>query len=469
MAAKYRMIADELIAEIRRGQRRVGERLPGTRALARTRGVQRNTVVAAYETLVAEGWAQARPQSGTFVAAADERRPDTPTHGLPSAPRFRVPRPALEAGMVPPQPKLRYSLAGGLPDLRQIPHELLARAYRRALRAEGPRLLGYLDPAGQPRLREALAEFLRHTRGIPARAEQVLVTRGAQQALFLVSQVLLRPGDDVAVERLGYPPAWAAMRAAGAKLYPVPVDGAGLDTERLGALDARTRLRAVYVTPHHQYPTMAVMGPARRAALLSLARRRRLVVIEDDYDHEVHFVGQPVRPLASEDVDGSVVYIGSLSKVLAPGLRLGYVVAPESVVQALAGYRRIVDHQGDHALERAIAELLEDGEVGRHVRRIRRLCAQRRAALVEALEVHLGDDLEFELPAGGLALWSRVQDGIDPVAWAQRAAARGVGVTPGQALDLLGRTQPYLRIGFAGLEPEEIEVAVAELAAARAA
>lgn len=468
MTAKYRRIADDLVAEIRRGQRRVGDRLPGTRALAETLGVQRNTVVAAYETLVAEGWAEARPQSGTFVAAADEpRMADPGPRGLAAAARFRIPRSRVHDRVRARPSGVRYNLSGGLPDLRRIPHDLLARAYRRALRAEGARLLGYLDPAGHPRLRSAIADFVRHTRGIPASAEQVMVTRGAQQALFLVAQVLLRAGDQVAVERLGYPPAWAALRAAGARLHAVPVDGAGLVTERLVGVERQHGLRAVYVTPHHQYPTMAVMGPARRAALLGLARRRRLLVIEDDYDHEVHFVGQPVRPLASDDPDGSVVYIGSLSKVLAPGLRLGYVVAPAPVIEALAGYRRIVDHQGDHALERAIAELIEDGEVGRHVRRVRRLCAERRGALVDALDRHLSDDLDVTLPAGGLALWPRVRAGLDPVAWTARAAARGVGVVPGQALDLRGRPQPHLRIGFAGLEPREIDRAVAELAAAR--
>lgn len=456
-------------AAIRAGQLLPGQRLPGTRALGARLGLTRNTVVAAYEALAAEGWVRMEGPRGTFVSPAPlEPGPaEVSQDSLRSAPAYRLPSRRWKdrrAGLGSSWPSGALVLSGGVPDLRMVPHELLARAYRRALRAEGQRLLGYLEAAGHPRLRAALAAHVRARRGIPAGPENVIVTHGAQMALYLAAQALLRPGDRVGVERFGYPPAWDALTCAGARLTAFPVDGEGLIVE---ALDAQPDLRMVYVTPHHQYPTMAVMSPARRMALLAWAARRRAVVLEDDYDNEVHYAGQPVLPLASMDGGRSVVYVGSLSKVLAPGLRLGYIVAPAPVIEALARHRQVVDRQGDHALERAVAELFEDGEVVAHTRRVRRAYQARRDALAQALRDTFGSALEFTVPAGGMALWARAR-GVDTERWATRAEAAGVYFIPGRRLDYLGRIQSHARLGFAALEPDELREAVRRLALALA-
>ena len=359
-------------------------------------------------------------------------------------------------------------MTGGVPDLRLVPRTALARAYRRALAEARPRgrsTLDHGDPQGHPRLREALGEMLAALRGLAAPKESVLVTRGSPMALDLVARALIAPGDVVAIESLGYRPAWAALRAAGARLAPLPVDEHGLDVDALVSLAARERVRAVYVTPHHQYPTTAVLSAGRRLALIELARARRIAVIEDDYDHEFHYEGRPVLPLASADPAGVVVYLGTLSKILAPGLRLGFVVAPAPLLEKLAAIRTFIDRQGDHTLERAVAELLEDGELQRHARRARRAYLARRDALIDALGKHLGAALTFEPPAGGMAIWARAAPGIDVDAWAERALDRQVAFSTAKRFAFDGRKRGFVRLGFAALDEKELGEAVRRMAA----
>src|SRR5690606_18932354 len=203
-----------------------------------------------------------------------------------------------------------------------------------------------------------------------------LITRGSQMALSLAAHSVLRANDVVAVEQWGYPPAWQALRLAGAQVVPVKVDDEGLDVAHLAVMcerqvAKRAPIRALYLTPHHQYPTTVSLSPARRVALLQLAATYRFAILEDDYDHEFHFDGQPLLPLASGESDASVLYMGTLSKVIAPGLRIGYLVAPQTVLQRAVAHRYYLDRQGDVVGEAAMAELLEDGELQRHVRRAR--------------------------------------------------------------------------------------------------
>jgi GntR family transcriptional regulator/MocR family aminotransferase len=210
-----------------------------------------------------------------------------------------------------------------------------------------------------------------------------------------------------------------------------------------------------------------LLSPARRLRLLELARTHRIAILEDDYDHEFHYDGRPVLPLASSDRSGVVVYIGTLSKVLAPGLRMGFVVAPAPLIERLASIRTFIDRQGDHAVERAIADLLEDGEVQRHARRMRRIYQERRDLLASALHKHLGDTVDFTVPSGGIAMWLRVAPEIDVDDWVQRAAERGLSVHGGRRYAFDGRSRPFLRACFASLNEREIREAVTRLAAAR--
>lgn len=357
-------------------------------------------------------------------------------------------------------------LSGGSPDPRLLPVAAISRAYRRALRHSAKTLLDYGDPQGDASLRAALASMLSAVRGLSVGADDVLVTRGSQMALDLTARALLSEGDVVAVEGLGYRPAWEALGQTGARLVALPVDEEGLSMDALTALAQRERVRAVYVTPHHQYPSMVTLSPARRLRLLELARAARFAVIEDDYDHEVHFEGRPVLPLASADRSGVVVYIGTLSKILAPGLRIGFVVAPRPLLSRLVAIRNFVDRQGDLAVERAVAELMEEGEVERHARRVRRIYEARRDALVDALQTELGTFTHVDLPSGGMALWVRVSPEIDLDAWTDRAKERGVVVHPGRYYAFDGRSRPYFRAGFALLDEDELRAAIRALRAA---
>ncbi|MBI1753001.1 MAG: PLP-dependent aminotransferase family protein [Acidobacteria bacterium] len=460
----FQQIAQAIRGDVRRGRLRPGDALPGSRSLAQTLGVHRNTVLAAYRELEAEGWT-ASAQRTTRVAsdlpetpARKARREQGPGFDL-ELPGSALARPGLRE--TPPHLLL---FGGGLPDLRLVPTDLLARAYRRALQA--PSLLGYGDTRGEPRLRTALARLLSEMRGLAVTAEQVLVTSGSQGALDLVARNLLKPGDRVAVEDPGYPAAWATLQASGAALLPLPVDGAGLQVEPLEAALEEGPVRAVYLTPHHQFPTTVTMSAARRLRLLDLARRHRIAILEDDYDNEFHFEGRPVLPLASEDPGGVVIYLGTLSKILAPGLRLGFMAGPQPLIEALGARRAASEGQGDHAIQRMAAELLEEGLLQRHARKMRRIYLARRGALASALSEHLHGAVRFEVPPGGMSLWLQVDLQIDVDRWAQRAEKEGVAIYTGRRFDFLGRPRPNLRLGFSSLNEQELDRAVRRLARA---
>jgi GntR family transcriptional regulator / MocR family aminotransferase len=465
-APLFLQIARALSDDVRRGRLRPGDRLPSSRALASQLGVHRNTALAAYEELAAEGWITREPARGTFVSRAlPVDKPTRFTRGpvrFAGAPGFDIP--TLDTSAPPDlgpwqRPRHALPLLGGVPDLRLAPLVALGRAYRRALRgAEGRRLLDYGDPLGDPRLRAALAELLRRARGVAAPVEGVMVVRGSQEGVYLTARRLLQPGDRVAVESFGYRPAWQALRMGGAELVPIRVDEHGLDVDALEKL----QVRAVYLTPHHQYPTTVTLPAARRLKLLEMARKRRMIIIEDDYDHEFHYEGRPILPLASADSAGVVVYIGTLSKSFAPGLRLGYVAASPPVIKALAAYRVFVDRQGDQVSERAVATLLEDGELERQARRAKRVYRDRRAILCELLERELGDTLSFDVPSGGMALWAHAP-GIDVDAWAARALEGGVAFQTARRFTFDGVPRPFMRMGFAACDERELREAVRRL------
>ena len=460
----FLQIARSLAADIQRGRLRPGDRLPGSRRLAESLQVHRNTVLAALAELTAEGWIETAPGRGTFVARAIGDPPRRPRVRKQTEPDMRLALPPVPEVYRPPElPRGTLNLSNGAPDVRLVPVREISRAYRRALARQGSRLLAYGDPEGNLALRKALASMLASTRGLAIGAEDLVVTRGSQMALMLAARALLGPGDAVAVESLGYRPAWEAFRAAGANVVPVPVDSDGVQVEGLERLD----VRAVYVTPHHQYPTTVTLKAARRLALLALARRKRFAVIEDDYDHEFHYDGRPALPLASADDSGVVVYIGTLSKILAPGLRIGYIVAPRPVVENVVAIRSLLDIQGDLATEAAVATLIEDGELQRHVARVRRVYANRREILAGSLRRAFGDGVEFTLAPGGMALWVQFRMRVDVEEWARRSVQHGVSWYTGRRYAFDGKPKPFARFSFAWLNERELPEAVRRMAASR--
>ncbi|HXU60988.1 MAG TPA: PLP-dependent aminotransferase family protein [Polyangia bacterium] len=464
----FAQIARAISDDVRRGRLRPEQSLPGTRSLARTLAVHRSTVVAAYDELAAQGWVRTRPGASTVVAVSSpEPRPRRFGVAAATAPAARpgfdvAPGPEVDGPLPPPGV---LALWGGVPDLRLAPQAALGRAWRRAVRSRD--LLGYAaNGRGDLRLRRVLAALLCQARGLAAGPDDLMVVRGSQMALDLTARALIQPGDVVVVEAPGYGPARRAFARAGGQVVPVAVDREGLDVAAVEALARRTRVRLVYVTPHHQYPTTVTLSASRRLAFLDLAARHRIAVLEDDYDHEFHYDGRPLLPLASGDRGGVVIYAGSLAKVLAPGLRLGFVVAPRPLLDRLAAERALVDRQGDLVLERAAAELLEEGELQRHVRRLRRVYQARRDALCAAIDHHLPQVLSYRRPAGGMALWAGLTRGrgADVEAWQARALAEGLMFQTGRIFSFDGRPTPHLRLGFAIADEGELERAAAILA-----
>ena len=466
----FAQIADGIAQAIRVGRLSPGDRLPGSRSLATALDVHRNTVLAAYSELLAQGFLVGEAGRGTFVSAAvpevKPRRFAPKPEGVAQRPGFALSPKQVVSYHRPELSRGTLSIADGVPDLRLAPVQELSRAYRRALNGADHAVLGYGFERGHPHLRAELAALLNHERGLAVKPEDVLVTRGSQMAIYLAAQAVVAPGSAVAVESCGYPAAWQAFRAAGAELVPIRVDAHGLVVDELAAVAARRRLSAVYVTPHHQYPTLAVLSADRRIALLELARKHRFAVVEDDYDNEIHFHGRPVLPLASADPEGVVVYVGTLSKILAPSLRIGYAVAPRPALDRMAQLRVFIDRQGDTALELAVAELLEDGVIQRHARRMRRIYLGRRDALVASLRARLGDVLSLEPPPGGLALWATVSKDVDVDAWAERSLRKGTHFRSPRFFAFDGRSRPFLRASYAALDERELDEATKRMRAA---
>lgn len=459
----YLQIAHALMKEIHRGRFRPGDSLPGYRTLAEQLGVSRNTVMSAYHELQVEGWLVSAPGEGSAVA----RR--LPAH-LPARLQSRneVPRAADGIGFaLGPEPapptagghRGLLEVASGVPDPRLLPGAALARAYRRALlRVRGGPESG--DPQGHLQLREALSRMLSNTRAISAGPDRILVTRGSQMALVLVAQALVSPGDTVAVEALGARRAWDAFIRAGARCLPVPIDEHGLRIDALETLLGETPLRAVFVTPQRQYPTVAVLSAERRARLLELASSQRFAVVEMDPDSEFQFDGRPQAPLAAKDPAQVVVHVGTLSKIFSPDLRLGFVVAPGPLISRMNALRATYDRHGDAVLERAMAELMEDGELQRHLNRMDKVYRSRRDALFAGLADALPGVLRVTAPPGGLAIWAQVDGKVDVDAWAARALERGVSFQPGRRFSFDGSPVAGLRLGFSNYpEPELQEVA----------
>lgn len=455
-------LARTIITEIERGRLKPGDPLPGTRALAKSLKLNRNTVDAAYHELTMQGWLATEQSRGTFVAT-----------DLPDIAPGRLLQPAAPAvnGAIytPQQPSV--SLSDGAPDVRLVPTAEFAQAFRRALYSAAFIAGGsYGDPKGSRNLREALAVHMQQERGLAVHANEVLITRGSQMALYLAASSVTVPGQAIAVEQPGYPLAWSSFRAAGAEVIGVPVDAGGLMVDQLELIvDKNPHIKAVYVTPHHQYPTTVTLGASRRLQLMELARRRDLVIIEDDYDNEYRFDGRPILPLAARrDSELQIIYIGSLSKLLAPGIRVGYAVAPPKILMQMADRREALDRQGDVPLEHALAELLVDGTIRRHARKARRVYQERRDAMAALLTEKFSDCSDFILPAGGLAIWLKLNDGLSAETWSANADKLGLSTLPGIRFGLdTARPPEAFRLGFAGLEPREMRRAITLLAESR--
>jgi GntR family transcriptional regulator/MocR family aminotransferase len=461
--ARHPGIASSLRAAITGGQIGPGERLPSSRDLAAHFGVHRHTIAEALDSLVAEGWVEAAPRRAFSVGFDLPMGADfAPRRGESSSPpKWRFVRDGPSLGSPDPA-RVRYALHSATPDPRLLPRDELRAAYGSVLRARRLDAFDMGDERGLPRLLRALGSFLRRARGLTGR--ELLLTHGSQEAIALVAQALLAAGDTVVVGDPGYPPAWDAFRAAGARLAAIPVDEQGIDVDALGRVLARRRCRLVYLTPGRHYPTTASLSAPRRVALLEMTRRAGVPVLEDDYDHEHHYRASPPPPLALEAPH--VIYVSTLSKAIAPGIRIGFVAAPTAVVERLVRLRRMGTRGNNGITQAAIAAWMEEGGFERHLRRARQAYRARRDAAFAAVERarESGCDVTCRLPEGGLALWTH-WGAIDTRALALRARERGVLFVPESVLRVAtpsARTAVAhgARIAFSRSTPDDLRIAI---------
>jgi len=438
-----------------------GARLPATRALAQALDLGRNTVTAAYDQLLAEGYVTARTGAGTFVT---EDLPDTFHDAAPTATaraRHRPPPPSRLVRRLGPREEAGAAIdrpfRAAIPDIRAFPWATWSRILGRRWRRPGPLALPS-DPFGLPALREAIAAYLRTSRATACHADQVVVTAGAQQALDLAARLVLDSGDRVAVEDPGFPGADATLAAAGARLLPVPVDGDGLDHVALPG-----GCRAVLVTPSRNYPLGITMTLARRLALLDWARVNDAWIIEDDYDSEFRFDGRPVAALQGLDEDGRVLYAGTFVRAMFPALRLGYLVVPDGLIDAARALRRGMDGGTSTVPQAAMADFLGEGHFASHLRAMRRLYQGRHDALHDFLNRELAGALTPVPADGGMHVTALLAPDLSDQALCTALDQAGVSAT---ALSpyYRHRPQPGLILGFAGWPEDRLRAAGDRLA-----
>jgi GntR family transcriptional regulator/MocR family aminotransferase len=451
----------ELLDMVLDGRLVAGERLPPTRDLAGRLQVSRGTVSAAYDRLVSEGFLESRAGSGTFVSRdASPRLGRRAPSGRAVAPRRRwetLPPP------VPDAPPLEFDLSVGGPDTSLFPLAVWRRLVSSTLR---PSLLAApaYDGSGHPGLQAEIARYVGVSRSVVAGPDDVLLTNGAQQGLDLAARVLLSPGDEVAVEDPGYTAAIRLFSSHGARVTGVPVDDEGIVVDLLPR-----NPRLVYVTPSHQFPTGAAMSLRRRMALLDWAARRDAVIVEDDYDSEFRFEDRPLEPLQSLDRDGRVIYVGSFSKTLMPVLRVGYLVAPQSLQAALRTAKLLTDWQGDAVTQGALARFMAEGLLSAHLRRATRVYRERRDILLASLAPLEPDTLRVLPSAAGLHVCTTFADSsVDDLGVARRAADLGVAVEPLSPRYHTVAARPGLALGFRHIAAERIPEAIQRLTKALA-
>lgn len=467
----YRQLGAHLRGLIAADRLPAGGKLPATRELAAALAVSRTTVSLAYEELVAAGLLVAHVGQGTFVAprpAAATRASEPPPadgRGFVWSGLF-----AFRARALPTLTKLlhrtpglpRFDFRGGRVDVTSLPTGELRRAFATACDAL-PALAVEHDPRGWRPLRRAIARYLVN-RGIACEADDVAVVNGGQQAIDLVARVLVDPGDTVVVEQPGYFGAALAFTAAQANLVGVRVDEDGLRTDDLARVLRARRAKLVYTTPAAQSPTGAVLTPDRRHALLALADEHQVPVFEDDYDSELRYEGAPVAALKTLDRAGQVIYAGTFSKVLFPGLRVGYVVAAPPLLQKMVLARWNADVGTSILPQAALATLLEHGGLERHLRRMRKVYAARLGAMLAALDDAMPEGAVWTRPRGGHGIWLTLPPAVDAEALAHAAAGAGIAYTRGEVFYADGRGAENVHLSFAAVAPDAIREGIALLA-----
>jgi len=459
-----RQIYGQVRAAVLSGTLAAGTKLPSSRAMAARLGVARASVVAAYEQLLAEGYAAGRHGAGTFVAsdltslsmrrrAVRSVKPRPPPAAARAFPEFERAAAQLDA-----RP---FGTGRTLFDARTM--ETWRKLSHRAVRTLGANDLGYSDPAGLIELRRSLCDYLRAARAVRCEPEQIVVTAGTQQALDIAIRVLLAPGDKVWVEDPGYPLTHAQLLLAKARPRPIPVDAQGLLVT--AGHRAAPKARAAFVTPSHQFPTGVALSMARRLELLAWARASGAFIVEDDYTSEFRYSGPPLASLQGLDADERVIYVGTLNKALFPGLRLGYAVVPPALLPAFVSARYLMDRQPPSLHQAVVAEFMQQGHFAAHIRRMRQMYREQRDALAATLTRRAAGRLTVDVPDQGMHLVAHLEDGACDRDLEAKARRAGIVVRAISRFYRAAPPRPGLMLGFSGFPRPLIVPAAARLAA----
>ncbi len=467
----YQQLYGAIRSAILSGQLAPGERLPSSRTLAASLGVSRSTTTLAFDLLLVEGYLTSRLGAGTYVSTELPERQLEASPAGPAAPAASTAYPLSDYGrriaetgalrVAAASAPIAFMHAGG-PALDQFPLDVWRALTQRCLR-NGNVPLGYEEDArGYSPLRAAIAEYVSRVRAVTCHPDQIVIVGGSQQALDLTARLFVNPGDRVVIEEPGYLGARHVFGAYGADLVPVPVDEAGLLVDGL----PRSGVRLVHTTPSHQFPTGAVLSLARRLALIAWADRAGALVLEDDYDSEYRYSDRPIPALQGLDRHGRVLYVGTFSKVLFPGLRLGYLIVPTALVGLVSRAKWLTDRHAPLLEQAVLADFIREGHLGRHVRRMRTLYAARRACLIQALARHLGDRVRFLGGQSGMHLLISLESGLPDCEVLARATAEGVGLA--SAAPYYARSAPggQFVLGYAHLTEPAIEEGIVRLARA---
>lgn len=449
--ALYLQIADAIINAIKSGKLTSGNALPGSRQLAGLLGVNRNTVIEALDVLIAEGWLITVDRKGTFIA---DILPETD---------FKK-KTETKANITVESPKPHLVFDDGLPDSRLAPMNDLARAYREIFNRKSRwQIMGYSNELGNVEFRKAIVQMLNFKRGMNVSLDEICITRGSQMAMYLAAHCLLSKGDYIMIENPGYKPAWEAFENAGASLLPVNITQDGLDLEEVeNHLKNNKAIKAIYVTPHHQFPTTVTMSLKKRLKLIELSNQYEFTIIEDDYDNEFHFGQRPILPISSYSNAKNFIYIGTLSKIVAPALRIGYLATSIQNIEKIAQHRKIIDVQGDNIMEEAVLNLINEGKIKRHLKKTNLIYKAKRDHFESLCNLHLKDKITFSKPEGGLAFWIVPKSEIDLPKVCDELLKKGIKIMSPKKFSF-GNPASGLRLGYASLTEEQMEEGILAL------